>query len=491
LKFDLPLEILAEYKRFIMKRLLTGILIFLFVGLSSAVAFAEPADALGKSTSTEGINITTEKEYLPPPYGLSAAGAVVLEQNTGKVLYGSREHERLYPASTTKILTAMIAAEFGHLDDIVTVGDEISLLAWDGSKAYLTEGERISLRDLVYGLLINSGNDAANTIAVHIARSESGKELTTQEALNYFAGLMNKRAKKAGAFNSNFVNPHGYHDPNHYTTAYDLAMIGRAAMESEFFRQAVSAISMDNVNGVTGEPRFWRSKNKLLNKTSPEYYEYATGSKTGYTSKSGQCLVSFASKDGLDLVAVVMKSASNQQWGDTRRLFEYGFSNYEYYQVLEQGTIVETLPVDNYASDDWGSLSVEISSESWGDLFHKKDIPEIKQEIKWDESLMAKKKDSTDTLPRLEAPIVKGQTIGELTVTLRGKVLTKAPLTAVRDVKKRTVLDILTPQESENGSDFNWFIPVASIALAFILLKIIVFFINRKRRRQYYMYRRY
>jgi D-alanyl-D-alanine carboxypeptidase (penicillin-binding protein 5/6) len=474
-----------------MKRLLSCIIIFILLGFSTAVVSAQPSSNSGdKDATAEDISITAEKDYLPQPSGLTAAGAVVLEQNTGKVLYGSQEHQKLYPASTTKILTALIAAEFGNLDEIITVGDEIKLVAWDGSKAYLAEGEKLSLRNLIYGMLINSGNDAANTIAVHIARSVSGENLTAQEALDYFAGLMNKRAREAGAKDSNFVNPHGYHNPNHYTTAYDLAMIGRAGMKNEFFRQAVATISMDNTNGVTGEPRFWRSKNKLLNKTSPEYYEYATGSKTGYTSNAGQCLVSFASRDGLDLVAVVMKSATSQQWGDTRSLFEYGFSNYQYYKVFDQGTIVETLPVDNYASDDWGSLAVEIPSESWGDVFHKKDIPEIKQEIQWDPSLLAKKKDSADTLPRLEAPIAKGQTIGELTVTLRGEVLVKTPLTAVRDVKKRTMLDIFKLDEKESGS-FPWVIPAASVVLAFIVLRIIVYFINRKRRRQYSMYRRY
>ena len=376
-----------------MKKLLSGVIVIIAIMLSFSAlpVSAEPANIPDGNSAAENVSIAVEEELLPPPAGLTAEGAVLIEQHTGKALHGKQEHKQLYPASTTKILTALIAAEYGHLDEVVTVGDEINLIAWDGTKAGLVQDEKITMRNLILGMLINSGNDAANTIAVHIARSVSGKALPTQDALNYFSGMMNKRAREAGALDSNFVNPHGYHDPNHYTTPYDLAMISRAAMENEFFRQAISVTSMDTTYWATGEPRFWRSKNKLLNKSDPEYYEYATGGKTGYTSKSGQCLVSFATKDGLDLITVVMKSASGQQWSDTKTLFEYGFSNYEYDPILEHGTIVETLPVENYASDDWGSLAVEISSENWGDVFHKRDIPEIRKEIQWDQSLLADK----------------------------------------------------------------------------------------------------
>jgi D-alanyl-D-alanine carboxypeptidase (penicillin-binding protein 5/6) len=467
-----------------MKKLLSTVMLFILLIINPLSVFANPADIAYEVPNQGNLSITIEDELLPPPVDLTADGAVVIEQQTGKVLHGKHEHKQLYPASTTKILTALIAAEFGHLDDVVTVGDEVNMLAWDGSKAGLVQNEKITLRNLVYGLMINSGNDAANTIAVHIARSVSGQTLSTQEALEYFGEMMNKRAKEAGALDSHFVNPHGYHDPDHYTTAYDLAMIGRAAMENDFFRKVVSTTSMDTTYWLTGQPRYWRSKNKLLLKNDQEYYEYATGGKTGYTSKAGQCLVSFATKDDMDLITVIMNSASKQQWSDTKKLFEYGFSNFKYHQVLRQGAIVETLPVDNYASDDWGSLAIEISAQDWSDVFHKKVIPQIRYDIQWDPELV-KRKDSSGSLPRLEAPVTKGQVIGELTVTLGDKVLVKAPLTAVRDVKKRTILDILTPIQNE-AKEFNWMIPVASLVLAFIALKILVFFINRKRRRRYY-----
>lgn len=462
------------------KHFLVFIIMVCLLFINIPFAYSQPID------NTNDVSITVEplEELLPSP-SLSAEGATVIEQKTGKVLYGKDEHKRLYPASTTKVLTGLLAIELGNLDDLVTVGDEINMVAWDGSKAGLVQNEEITLENLVYGLLINSGNDAANTIAVHIARKVSGKELGTQEAIDYFSGLMNERAVKAGTLDSNFVSPHGYHDPNHYTTAYDLAMIGRAAMEHEFFRKVVATQAMDTTYWSNGQPRYWRSKDKLIKKDDPEYYEYATGGKTGYTSKAGQCLISFASKDGLDLVSVVFKSPTSQQWSDSRKLFGYGFSNFTYQQVLQKGSIVETLPVENFASDDWGSLAVEIASDDQGAVFRKQDIPEIERIIQWDESLLAPKKDNTDILPKLMAPIEQGQVIGELTIMLKGEVIAKSPLTAVRDVKKKTVIDIIRP----DLKGFNYVILLLSILGAYILLRIIVLIINQKRRRNY-MYRR-
>lgn len=476
-----------------MKLLLKNTFTILLIALLLLPSAVQTAYGQQIDPSESDIDISViqgEQPVLAPPNGLTAEGAVVMEQSTGKVLYGKQEQRRLYPASTTKILTALIAAEYGHLDETVIVGDEILLATWDGSKAGLEETEEITLRNLVYGLLINSGNDAANTIAVHIARNVSGKDLPAQEALDYFAEMMNKRAKEAGALHSNFANAHGYHDPKHYTTAYDLAMIGREAMKNEFFREAVSTTAMNNTYWVSGEGRFWRSKNKLLNEKNSEYYQWATGGKTGYTKAAGQCLITFASKNGLDLVAVVMKSDTNMQWCETKDMLEYGFSNFRYQNVLKQGEIVESLPVDNYASDDWGSMTVQISSEDWGDVFQKDDIPEIKQELVWEPSVLSEK--ATQALPRLAAPISRGQKIGELRVTLRGQVLTSAPLVAVRDVKSRAILDILSKESPEKNSfQPSWPLLAVLILSAFILLKIAAFFINRRRRRHYTMFRRF
>jgi len=466
-------------KRLLKKTLTLILILFLFFSYTPLSAYGQQLEFNSK-----------EQPALSPPADLTAEGAAVIEQNTGKVLYGKQENLRLYPASTTKILTALIAAECSDLDEIITVGEEINMVPWDSSRACLEIGEQISMRDLIYGLLINSGNDAGNTIAVHIARKVSGKNLSIEEALKYFAELMNKRAKDAGALNSHFMNPHGYHDPDHYTTAYDLAMIGRAAMNNEFFREATAVTAMTNHYWSTGEPRFWQSKNKLLNKNDPEYYQWATGGKTGYTSAAGHCLVTFASKDGLDLVAVVLKSDNGMQWSETRQLLEYGFSNFVYHVAVREDEIIETLPVDDYASDDWGSLAVTVSSEDWGDVFRKDEVDEIEREIMWNPEVLSEK--ATLEMPRVEAPITKGQTLGELKIKLHGEVLQSMPLVAVRDVKSKSMLDILPSQPGgRRSSIMHWAKLAGLLILALVCLRFVIMIINRRRRRHYTIFRRY
>ncbi|NLA84917.1 MAG: D-alanyl-D-alanine carboxypeptidase [Clostridiales bacterium] len=453
-------------------------LIFLLSALPAAHVYA---------TQDQTIEIIVEKPNTQDEFELTAEGAVLMEQRTGKVLFGKQAHTRLYPASTTKILTALLAAEHGDLDEIVTVGEEICMLAWDGSKAGLEENEKISLRDLVYGLLINSGNDAANTIAVHIARKVSGKNLTTEEALNYFNDMMNQRAKEAGAYNTHFANPHGYHDESHYTTPYDLAMIGREAMKNEFFREAIGVRAMDNKYWSTGEPRFWRSKNKLINEKSSQYYEYAVGGKTGYTRQAGQCLISFAAKNGMDLITVVMKSAQDMQWPETRMLFEFGFNNFEYYAPIEMGTMIERVPVDNHLPDEPGFVSAVIT-ENWQDILRKDDIKQIKQEIRWEPSLLSE--NAEEETPRLKAPIYEGQKIGELYLTLKGKELARIPLAASQSIKgkkQKKVMENITPDEpepKEGSSSFSWFRAILVLLSAFLILRTTVFFINYSRRRK-------
>ena len=457
---------------------------------------AQPAgDGSGNITgyaSETGTAAEKIRELLPAP-SVAASGAVVLEVNSGKTIFEKEAHKKFYPASTTKVLTALLAIEKGNLDKMVTVGDEVWMIAGDSSLAGLSFNEQISLRDLVYGLLINSGNDAANTIAVHIARTVSGENLETTEALSYFAKLMNERAKEAGARNSNFVNAHGYHDPDHYTTAYDLAMITRAALKYPFFREAFSTLSMTTAYWGTGEPRYWRTKNKLFNPNEKEYYEYAIGGKTGWTSAAGSCLISAAARDGQELVSVIMKSTSADQWHDTKSMFDYGFNNYEYSRLFVKGAFIDTLPLENYDPEDWGSLAVEIGAEDFGDVFLATDIPRIESSINWNPDLLAKPRDDFDTLPRLLAPIQKGQEVGQLTFSLDGRVIASSPLLASRDVraKKPAIIERIIP---DPGSVNYWTILktlIIGIACLIFVLKMVAVFIKlQRRRRQRYIYRR-
>ena len=171
---------------------------------------------------------------------LQAESAVLIDETTGEVLYSKNATQRLYPASTTKIMTAWIAIEQGKLTDRITVGDEVNERTADESSAWLVEGQTLTLKDLLTALMLPSGNDAARTIARYIAEKENSGEAMSMDDSVRFAKLMNQKAKVLGAKQTHFVNPHGLHDPKHYTTASDMALIANAAMENETFRQIVN-----------------------------------------------------------------------------------------------------------------------------------------------------------------------------------------------------------------------------------------------------------
>lgn len=285
--------------------------------------------------------------------GLEAESAVVLDAGSGEILFDKNSRVRMYPASTTKILTALLAIEAGCLNDKVVVGKEIYRVPSDGSKAGLRVGEKLSMKELLRGLLLPSGNDAAQTIAVHVARYRlKRRSMTIPEALGSFARLMNERAARCGAVESHFVNPDGYHHPGHYSTAYDMALISREAMKHAFFRQTVgmdsykrpgikmiSAVASrpspahgggrsvrgDKRSAVSGPPAVWENRNKLLDGNGHFGFAGATGIKTGHTDMAGWCLVASASRNGKDIISVVLNSTEKGVWTDSIGLLTYGF----------------------------------------------------------------------------------------------------------------------------------------------------------------------
>lgn len=238
---------------------------FILSLLSLAVAFS------CITVATHGIDVQA-----------SARAEIAMELTTGTVLTESNAHARLPMASTTKILTAIIAIEDCNLDEEITVPD--AAVGVEGSSIYLQKEEKIDIRDLLYGLMLRSGNDSAAALAIHHSGS-----------IEKFAEVMCERAKAIGANNSNFMNPSGLPDDNHYTTAYDLCTIACYAMKNETFKQIVSTKS------YKGKYKSFVNKNKILYK-----YENANGIKTGYTLKAGRCLVSSAERDGMDIVTVVL-----------------------------------------------------------------------------------------------------------------------------------------------------------------------------------------
>lgn len=270
---------------------------------------------------------SNEIENWPSGPAVGAEAAIVMEANTGTILYSKNIHEKLYPASTTKILTCLIAAETSSLDETVTFSHEaVFSLEQGSSNMGMDVGQAISMEDCLYGILVGSANEVANAVAEHIGGSMEG-----------FAEIMNKKAAELGCMDSHFVNANGLHDDNHYTSAYDLATIARAFFQNELLAK-ISGTPSHHFEPTATQPDDFilRTHHKLV--TQEYTYEGIIGGKTGYTDMARQTLVTCAEQNGMKLICVVLKEESPSQFTDTIDLLNYGFSNFETVNVAENET---------------------------------------------------------------------------------------------------------------------------------------------------------
>jgi len=333
---------------------------------------------------------------------LSAKSAVLIDAHSGKVLYSYNENERLPMASTTKIMTAITALEECDIDDIVTVS--VNAVGIEGSSVYLVKGEKLTLEQLLYALMLESANDAAVAIAIHVSGS-----------IESFAGLMNKKAADLGLENTNFENPHGLYHENHYTTALELARISAYALKNDKFREIVSCTrKVIPLNGDYGS-RVLINHNKML-----KNYDGAIGVKTGYTKQCGRCLVSAAERDDLTLVAVTLNA--HDDWHDHTVMLDYGFDNYRAVklEVVPNGFLMPvvggTLSEVYLLADE--AESVLVSKKS-GELTYEKELPTF-----------------------CYAPIVNGQKIGKIIFYIDGERIGETTVRAVGEVaEKKTAVD--------------------------------------------------
>lgn len=274
------------------------------------------------------VNVSREIADPPPPVPeLTAWGAVLMDQDDGEIIYSKNALQPVYPASTTKVLTALLALETCSPDEMVAVGPEVNMIPANGSRAGLKPGCKLSLRSLLYCLLLPSGNDAAYTIAVHVGRLKTGRpDLPVDQSLLIFQAMMNQRARQIGALNSHFVNPDGYQNIEHYSTPYDMALIAREAMKNPVFCQVVGT-SRYILTDVPGYRLALKNTNELLFPDSPHYFAGATGIKTGHTTPAGACLISSASLPNARLIAVIMHSNDKDLYSDSRLLLNYGAKN--------------------------------------------------------------------------------------------------------------------------------------------------------------------
>ena len=255
---------------------------------------------------------------------LSAQSAVLIDASSNTVLCEKNANERMGMASTTKIMTALVAAECSDLEKVVSVS--ANAVGIEGSSVYLYAGEKMTMKDLICAMLLESANDAAAAIAIEVGGSVEG-----------FCDLMNDKASELGLSDTHFTNPHGLYDEEHYTTAYELAVIASQALKNDTVREIVSTRKL-TVSAIEGNTRVLYNHNKMLS-----MYEGAIGVKTGFTKKTGRCLVSAAERDGLCLIAVTLNASDD--WNDHTKLLDLGFENFHRVTLVQKGDICHMLPI--------------------------------------------------------------------------------------------------------------------------------------------------
>ena len=267
---------------------------------------------------------SNEIENWPAGPAVSAESAILMDIDTGSILYAKNIHKKSYPASTTKLLTCLIAVEQGNLDDMVSFSDTaIFSVPTDGSKIGMDVGESITLEQSLYGILVGSANEVANAVGEYISGS-----------LEEFINLMNERAAQLGCTDSHFMNTNGLHDDNHYTSAYDLALISAAFFQNDMLCK-IGNTDRYEFTATATQPDDFILKNKHRLITGEDPYDGILGGKTGYTDQARQTLVTCAEQNGMRLVCVVFKEESPSQFTDTIELFDYGFHNFQLMNISE------------------------------------------------------------------------------------------------------------------------------------------------------------
>ena len=339
----------------------------------------------------------TEAVETPPP-SVSAQSAVLIDLDSRAVLFEHNMRERLGMASTTKIMTALIAAEQAQLSALVQIPDEA--IGVEGSSIYLEHGEALTMEELLYALLLQSANDAATAIAIAIAGS-----------VEDFADMMNERAEEMGLLDTHFTNPHGLYDDAHYTTAYDLAVISAHALENETIARICSTYKATLPITSECQKRVLVNHNKLL-----KLYRGAVGVKTGFTKKTGRCLVSAATRDGLTLLAVTLNAPDD--WSDHMSMLDFGFANFESVTVARAGAFSYSLPV---VGGERESVTLTNAKEL------RMTLPRERGDVKY----------TVDTLHRFEfAPIFKGAELGHVYCSYDNKFFAESELVCAKDLQK-------------------------------------------------------
>ena len=350
---------------------------------------------------TPGIHPKTGSVSVADASG--GSGYAVIEVSSGRLLNGSNENLRLPMASTTKAMTALVVLENASLSDIVEIPP--AAVGIEGSSVYLKKGERFTVEELLYALMLRSGNDAAVALALH-----------TSGSVEEFVRKMNERAALMGLKETKFVNPHGLHDENHYTTAYELALIAAEGLKNPHFKRIVSTKNIV-IDGEGHEKRYFANKNKILYN-----YEGATGVKTGFTRNSGRCLIASAERNGMEVVAVALNYYDYFEL--TARLMDEAFGNFEMKEVVSPDTVYKKVPVTGNRKIKEAELRAEFSRK----YPLKKDGSEMVETV-------------VEAVDSIRAPHSSGDDVGSVKVFKDNRLIFEEKLYTI-DIAKRGIFPL-------------------------------------------------
>ena len=339
---------------------------------------------------------------------INAESALLIDNKTNKVLYSKDMNRRMFPASTTKILTAILVLENHSLDEKVTASYNAVMTIPSGySTASIQIDEVLTVEQLLELLLVHSANDAANVLAEY-----------TGGSIDSFVAMMNTKINELGLSDTHFTNPYGLQDNNHYTTAHDLAIIMQYCLKNDDFRKIAGQASCAIPSTNKSEPRKYSSTNELLIAGNSNYYPNLIAGKTGYTSEAGECLVSAAYNDNLELVGVILNS--NNRFKDTRSLYNYGYTNFSIKNIVNEKDIITNVEVKN-ATKDTKNLNLLVSEDIPVLANNSDDLSKIEPQITLNSDI--------------KAPIEDGQVLGKVSYSVNG-ITYSTDLIAANNVEK-------------------------------------------------------
>lgn len=421
-----------------------------------------------------------------PAYGADE-GVIIYEVNSGDVLFAQKQNEKFYPASTTKLMTALVAIEHGDLNENFTVGDEIASLDADSSTAGLEAEEVLSLNELLYALLLPSGNDAAETIAVNIGRKIAGdSSISSDKAYETFVAAMNKKAKDMGMTGSNFTNPHGLHSSNHYTTPADMLILAKAA----FAETTIKAITRAKVHEVqTNKTKHkWNNSNLLLysnfnelseeyrvannlSGTNPVFNGYATSGKTGFTEEANKCLVFEGEGNDKNMIGIILYADETVLFKEASDTINAVVKEYELLEWSDPEDEERVVQVVNYHVFDGNKLKYK-TNDPLITAVTQANQDTYTSKVKWDETKVI----GDETLANLEADVKAGEQIGELQVYNGETFVEATPVYAVNDMKAR------------NWTDYPilyWYVTIIVILMLLAIMRIMFVQFMRKNNIKY------